>query len=292
MAEIIDGKVIAAKIRAEVRSEVATLAKEGVSLGLAAVLVGEDPASRIYVETKRKACIEAGIHSKVVKLPATVSQDELLRDIDALNEDQSFHGILIQRPLPPHISEDKILEAVDPEKDVDGFHPRNLGRLLAGSPTFVPATPLGIQELLLRSGHSPEGRDVVIVGRSSIVGRPLAALLMQKVSGSNATVTVCHSGTKHLKAHTARAEILVVAAGSPHLIKADMVRAGAVVIDVGINRVKDPQRPRGYRLVGDVAFDEVSEVAGAITPVPGGVGPMTVAMLLRNTVAAGRLQAS
>jgi methylenetetrahydrofolate dehydrogenase (NADP+)/methenyltetrahydrofolate cyclohydrolase len=289
MAEIIDGKAIAADIRAEVSREVADLTRHGVKLGLAAVLVGDDPASRIYVRTKRRACGEVGIHSEVVELPGSVSEEDLLRRIEELNEDPRFHGILVQKPLPEHLSEEEVFEAVDPAKDVDGFHPRNLGRLLSGSPVFVPATPLGIQELLLRSHHPPDGKHVVIVGRSNIVGKPLAALLMQKAPGANATVTVCHSRTKALEEHTSRADILVAAIGSPAFIRGEMVKEGAVVIDVGINRVKDPSKPKGYRIVGDVDFEEVSRVAAAITPVPGGVGPMTVAMLLRNTVTAGKL---
>ncbi len=288
MAEIIDGRALARRIRQEVKEEVAGLGREGVVLGLAAVLVGDDPASRIYVETKRRASREVGITSRVERLPADASQRELQARIDGLNEDPSVHGILVQRPLPPHLSEQAALGAVAPAKDVDGFHPVSMGRLLAGSPTFVPATPLGIQTLLLRSGHPPEGKDVVIVGRSGLVGKPLAALLMQKAEGGNATVTVCHSHTARLEDHARRAEILVVAAGRPGLVGAEMVQAGAVVVDVGINRVPDPEAPRGYRIVGDVDFDAVSRVAGAITPVPGGVGPMTVAMLLKNTVAAGQ----
>lgn len=290
MAKIIDGRTIAAEIRTEVGREVARLRDAGVELKLSAILVGEDPASRIYVRTKRRACSEVGITSEVMKLPSTVPEEELLQRIDSLNGDSRVSGILVQRPLPGHISADEVLEAVTPEKDVDGFHPRNLGRLLAGSPSFVPATPLGIQELLLRSGHPPDGRDVVIVGRSDLVGKPLAALLMRKSEGANATVTVCHSSTRRLEAHTKRANILVVAAGSPGFIRGHMVKAGAVVIDVGINRVEDARNPKGYRIVGDVAFEEVSKVARAITPVPGGVGPMTVAMLLRNTVTAGSRQ--
>ncbi len=290
MVEIIDGKAIAAQIRAEVADEVGRLHQKGVKLGLTAILVGDDPASRIYVETKRKACSEVGISSEVKRLPESISLEDLLECVDSLNRDREVNGILVQRPLPGHIPEERVLESVEPEKDVDGFHPRNLGRLLAGSPTFVPATPLGIQELLLRSEHPPEGEDVVIVGRSGLVGRPLAALLMQKAEGANATVTICHSGTRRLVDHTKRASILVVAAGRPSLVRGPMVKEGAVVVDVGINRVKDPTRPRGYRIVGDVAFEEVSRVAGAITPVPGGVGPMTVAMLLKNTLAAGQQQ--
>ncbi len=288
MAKVIDGKAIAAEVRGEVRDDVAQLRRRGVGLGLAAVLVGEDPASSIYVDTKRRASAEVGVESEVVRFPSTVTQEELLERIHLLNEDPRFNGILVQRPLPSHISESEVLEAVDPRKDVDGFHPSNLGRLLAGSPSFVPATPLGIRELLLRSGHPPDGKGVVIVGRSNIVGKPLAALLMQKSPGANATVTVCHSSTTKLEEYTRRADILVVAAGRPQMVRPDMVKKGAVVVDVGINRVEDPSRRRGYRIVGDVDFEGVSRVAAAITPVPGGVGPMTVAMLLRNTVDAAK----
>lgn len=286
MAEIIDGKAIAAEIREEVRRRVAGLREASTVVGLTAVLVGEDPASQIYVETKRKASQEVGIRSQVVALPKEIQADALRARIEALNQDPAVHGILVQRPLPAHIPEARILETVAPGKDVDGFHPHNLGRLLAGSPSFVPATPLGIRELLLRSGHPPDGREVVIVGRSSLVGRPLAALLLQKADGANATITLCHSRTRHLEAHTRRAEILVVAAGSPGLVRGAMVRPGGVVVDVGINRVADASAKRGYRIVGDVAFEEAAKVAGAITPVPGGVGPMTVAMLLQNAVTA------
>lgn len=288
MVDIIDGKALARRIREEVREEVSRLAKEGVTLGLAAVMVGEDPASRIYVESKRRASQEVGIASRVERLPEEIPQADLLARVHALNEDPALHGILVQRPLPPHLSEEAVLAAVDPSKDVDGFHPVSMGRLLAGNPGFVPATPLGIQTLLVRSGHPPDGKDVVIVGRSGLVGKPLAALLMQKAEGGNATVTVCHSRTARLEAHTRRAEILVVAAGKPGLVGAGMVQEGAVVVDVGINRVADPKAAKGYRIVGDVDFEAVSQVAAAITPVPGGVGPMTVAMLLRNTLAAGR----
>jgi methylenetetrahydrofolate dehydrogenase (NADP+)/methenyltetrahydrofolate cyclohydrolase len=288
-AEIIDGRAIAAAIRAEVARGVAELSRRGVDLGLAAVLVGDDPASRIYIRTKRRACREAGIHSEVVELPRAVSQDELLDRIRELNDDERFHGILVQKPLPDHISEEEVFEAVDPRKDVDGFHPRNLGRLLTGRPTFVPATPLGIQEVLLRSNHPPDGKHVVILGRSNIVGKPLAALLMQKAKGADATVTVCHSRTVDLAELAKGADILVAAIGVPRFVRGSMVKEGAVVIDVGINRVEDPQEPKGYRIVGDVDFEEVFRIAGAITPVPGGVGPMTVAMLLKNTVEAGKL---
>jgi len=288
LAQIIDGKAIAAEIREDLKREVEALRQHGITPGLAVVLVGDNPASVTYVRMKEKACDELGIASFHHDLPAEVSQGELLSLIGQLADDDRVHGILVQLPLPGHISAEAVIEAIPPEKDVDGFHPTNLGKLLQGAETFVPCTPAGIQELLLRSGHSPEGKHVVIVGRSNIVGKPLAALLMQKKPGANATVTVCHSGTAELPEQTRSADILVAAMGVPRFIKREMVRPGAVVIDVGVNRVDDPSAKRGYRLVGDVDFDEVSEVAAAITPVPGGVGPMTIAMLMRNTVLAAR----
>ncbi len=288
MAQIIDGKAIATEIREGLKREVEALRQQGIAPGLAVVLVGDNPASVTYVRMKEKACDELGIASFHHDLPAGVSQGELLSLIDQLADDDRVHGILVQLPLPDHINAEAVIEAIPPEKDVDGFHPTNLGKLLQGAETFVPCTPAGIQELLLRSGHSPEGKHVVIVGRSNIVGKPLAALLMQKKPGANATVTVCHSGTSDLSEQTRSADILVAAMGVPRFIKREMVRPGAVVIDVGVNRVDDPSAKRGYRLVGDVDFDEVSEVAAAITPVPGGVGPMTIAMLMRNTVLAAR----
>ncbi|MFN2525159.1 MAG: bifunctional 5,10-methylenetetrahydrofolate dehydrogenase/5,10-methenyltetrahydrofolate cyclohydrolase [Actinomycetota bacterium] len=276
-AKIIDGKAIAAEIRKEVAAEVAGLGESGITPGLATVLVGEDPASRVYVSSKRKACAEAGIKAWDHDLDASIPQDELLDLLRQLNDDESVHGILVQLPLPEHIDEELVLNAVSPSKDADGFHPYNLGRLLAGEPVVAPATPLGIQEMLLRSGIETTGAEVVIVGRSNIVGKPLAALLMQKARGANATVTVCHTGTKDLSSHTRRAEILVAAIGRAHAITGPMIAPGATVIDVGINRTENG-------LVGDVDFEAASEVAGAITPVPGGVGPMTIAMLLKNTV--------
>jgi methylenetetrahydrofolate dehydrogenase (NADP+) / methenyltetrahydrofolate cyclohydrolase len=280
-ADIIDGKAIAAAVRAEVARDCEELSKQGVTPGLATVLVGDDPASHIYVRTKRKNCAEVGIKSWDHDLPAETSQDELLALIDKLNQDPAVHGILVQIPLPDHVDEQTILDAVSPVKDADGFHPYNLGRLLSGSPIVAPATPAGIQELLLRSGVETSGAELVIVGRSNIVGKPMGALMVQKASGANSTVTICHTRTKDLAAHTRRADILIAAVGRAHSITADMVKEGAVVIDVGMNRTDEG-------LVGDVEFDEVREVASAITPVPGGVGPMTIAMLLSNVVAQTR----
>jgi methylenetetrahydrofolate dehydrogenase (NADP+) / methenyltetrahydrofolate cyclohydrolase len=280
-ADIIDGKAIAAEVRGEVAGEAAELSSDGTTPGLATVLVGEDPPSRVYVAAKRKACAEAGIRAWDHDLEASTSQDDLLRLIAELNDDPEVHGILVQLPLPGHIDETVVVEAVAPHKDADGFHPYNLGRLLAGQPLVSPATPAGIQQLLVRSGIEVAGADVVVVGRSNIVGKPLASMLMQKGTGANATVTVCHTGTRDLVAHTRRADILVAAIGRPGTITGPMVRPGAAVIDVGVNRTEDG-------LVGDVDFDAAREVAAAITPVPGGVGPMTIAMLLRNVVSLAR----
>ena len=277
-ARIIDGKAIAARVRAEVARDAAALASRGVTPGLATMLLGEDPASKIYVASKRKACAEAGITTWDHDLDASTPQEALLELLDELHRDDAVHGILVQLPLPEHIDEDLVLDAVDPDKDADGFHPRNLGRLLAGNKLVAPATPAGIQELLVREGIEVAGAEVVVVGRSNIVGKPLAALLMQKGPGANATVTVCHTGTRDLMEHTLRADILVAAIGRAHAITGPMVKPGATVIDMGINRTE-----KG--LVGDVDFDAALEVAGAITPVPGGVGPMTIAMLMKNTVA-------
>ena len=280
-ATVIDGKAIAQQVRAEVKEDVAELARAGVTPGLATVLVGDDPASRVYVSSKRKACAEAGIAAWDHDLEASIPQAELLETIERLNRDERVHGILVQLPLPEHIDEAVVVDAVSPAKDADGFHPYNLGRLLAGSPVIAPATPAAIRELLLRSNIRVEGADVVVVGRSNIVGKPLAALLIQKGPGANATVTVCHTGTADLAEHTRRADVLVAAIGRPKAITAPMVRAGAAVVDVGVNRTEDG-------LVGDVDHDAVREVASALTPVPGGVGPMTIAMLLRNVVTLAR----
>ncbi len=290
MAKILDGSALAKEIRGEVAAGVAEMQqKRQVSPGLAAVLVGDDPASAVYVRNKRRACDEVGMFSETFELPADTSQADLLALLDRLNGDPRFHGILVQLPLPPHIDQQKTIEAVSPTKDVDGIHPFSLGRLAQGQATFTSCTPAGIRELLLRNGYDPAGRNVVICGRSDIVGKPLAILLMQRQPGANATVTVCHTRTKDLAGVTRQADILVAAMGRPNAITADMVKAGAVVIDVGINRVDDASRKRGYRLVGDVDFESVAEQAEAITPVPGGVGPMTIAMLLVNTLTAARI---
>jgi methylenetetrahydrofolate dehydrogenase (NADP+)/methenyltetrahydrofolate cyclohydrolase len=292
-AQIISGKVISDSIRTETAQRVASLKEEhGLTPGLATVLVGEDPASQSYVGMKNKAAREMGIHSRQITLEAEIAEAELLGIVDGLNADPEIHGILVQLPLPKHIQESKILLAIDPAKDVDGFHPINVGRLSTGEmDVLAPCTPAGVVQMLMRSGNDPSGKHVVVVGRSNIVGRPMASLLLRKAKGGNATVTVAHSRTPDLGAVTRLADILIVAIGWAELIKADMVRPGAVVVDVGVNRVDDATRERGYRLVGDVAFDEVKEVAGAITPVPGGVGPMTITMLMSNTVDAAVRQA-
>ena len=280
-ATIIDGKALAAQIRSEIAQQTAVLAESGLKPGLATVLVGDDPASHVYVRGKRKACAEVGFNSWDNDLPASIPEADLLKLIDDLNNDPKVHGYLVQLPLPEHIDEQKILDAIDPAKDADGFHPYNVGQLLIGDPVVAPATPLGVKEMLMRSGVDTSSAEVVIVGRSNIVGKPLAALLMQKASGANATVTVCHSATRDLEEHTLRADILVAAIGRAHAITGPMIKPGAVVIDVGINRTDDG-------LVGDVDFEAAKEVASAITPVPGGVGPMTIAMLLKNTLELAR----
>ena len=279
-ATIIDGKRIAADIRGEVSERVRALTGRGVTPGLAAVLVGDDAPSKIYVGGKQKASAEVGIRSKRIDLPADVGQAELVAEIERLNADADVHGILVQLPFPPHIDVTAVHEAIAPDKDVDGLTPVSVGRMVRGEPIFLPCTPLGIIELLVRSDISIERAEVVIVGRGSLVGMPLAIMLAQKAKHANATVTMCHTGTRDLRAHTRRAEILVVAAGRPGTITADMVSQGATVVDVAVNRRGDG------KLVGDVEFPEVAQVAGAITPVPGGVGPMTIAMLLSNTVKA------
>jgi methylenetetrahydrofolate dehydrogenase (NADP+) / methenyltetrahydrofolate cyclohydrolase len=287
VARIIDGAAIARAIRDEVAGEVAALVAAGTLPGLAVVLVGTDAASEVYVGAKARACEEAGMHSRVLQLAGTTSAEELFGTIDALNADPEIHGVLVQLPLPPHLNAKAFLERVHPAKDVDGFHPSNVGRAFVGDPAgFVPATPAGIMELLRRERVETHGRHAVIVGRSLIVSKPLASLLM--APGPNATVTLTHRHTVDLASHTRMADILVVAVGIPGLITADMVKPGAVVVDVGVTRVPDPGAPRGHRLRGDVDFDGVSRVAAAITPVPGGVGPMTIAMLLRNAAVAAR----
>ena len=291
-ATVIDGKLMAEEIRDEVAEETrAFRERSGVTPGLAAVLVGGDPASAVYVRNKRRACDEADMFSETFELPEETSQEELIALVRELNADPRFHGILVQLPLPAHIEEREVILTIDPDKDVDGMHPVNGGRLMEGNPRFLPATPAGVQQMLVRTGNDPGGKHVVIVGRSNIVGKPLAALLVQKAPGANATVTVCHTGTRDLPALTRQADIVVAAIGRPRALTADMVADGAVVIDVGINRVDDATRKAGYRLVGDVDYDAVAEKASAITPVPGGVGPMTIAMLLTNTLRAARLAA-
>ena len=292
-AKIISGNEIARQIREELHEQVARLAEEGLVPGLATVLVGEDPASRLYVGMKNKAAAAAGIHSRQLTLAEETSEAELLALVAELNADPEIHGILVQLPLPKQIDESKVLLAVDPAKDVDGFHPVNVGRLATGDlDVLAPCTPRGVIEMLLRSGADPSGKHVVVVGRSNIVGKPMAFLLLRRAAGGNATVTVAHSRTADLGALTRLADILVVAVGWAGLVTGEMIKPGAVVIDVGTNRVDDPTRERGYKVVGDVEFDSAKEVASAITPVPGGVGPMTIAMLLANTVeAAVRLRA-
>ena len=291
-ATTLDGKRMAEEIRAEVADGVRALReRSGVTPGLAAALVGDDPASAVYVRNKRLACGEAGMFSETFALPRETPQEDLLRLVRELNADARFHGILVQLPLPAHINEREAILAIDPDKDVDGMHPVNGGRLLEGNPRFLPATPAGAQQMLVRSGNDPGGKHVAILGRSNIVGKPLAVLLMQKAAGANATVTVCHTGTPDAGAITRQADIVVAAVGKPRALTADMVAEGAVVIDVGINRVEDASRKTGYRLVGDVDYEAVAEKASAISPVPGGVGPMTIAMLLTNTLRAARFAA-
>ena len=290
-AKIISGTQVAEEIREELKVKVKGLKDRGITPGLVMVRVGEDPASVSYVRGKTKASEELGIYSETIVFPKDAREEEVLAKVEELNKDPRFHGILVQLPLPRHIDADKVLNAIDPRKDVDGFHPVNVGRLLIGEPYFLPCTPHGVQQLLVRSGYDPAGKHVVICGRSNIVGKPLMAILVQKRKGANATVTVCHTGTKDLASVTREADILVAAMGSPKVITADMVKEGAVVIDVGVNRVPDESKAAGYRLVGDTDFDAIKEKAKAITPVPGGVGPTTVTMLMVNTVRAAEQQA-
>ena len=286
-ARILDGKSLAAELRAEIAAEAAALhAETGRAPGLAVVLAGEDPASRSYVTAKEKACAAAGIRSREITLPASAGRADILSAVQALNEDDEVDGILVQLPLPDSSIEREVIEAMDPAKDVDGFHPVNIGRMVLGLPAFVPCTPAGVIEILRRAEIPLSGAAVTVIGRSQIVGRPLSVLLSQK--GVDATVTLCHTRTKDLARHTRGADVVVVAAGRPGTLTADMIRPGAVVVDVGVNRVPDASKASGYRLAGDADFDGLRDVAGAITPVPGGVGPMTIAMLLRNTVEAAR----
>ncbi|MFH1704028.1 MAG: bifunctional methylenetetrahydrofolate dehydrogenase/methenyltetrahydrofolate cyclohydrolase FolD [Nitrospirota bacterium] len=284
-ATLIKGSEISKQIKEELKQEVARLKeKHNLVPGLATILVGEDEASKVYVGQKEKTCKELGIHSERINLPGDTTEAKLLALVEKLNKDSKIHGILVQLPLPKHINETNVLYAIDPKKDVDGFHPVNVGKLMLGEPDFIPCTPHGIQELLIRSGVKTDGAEAVVVGRSNIVGKPIANMLLQKKKGANATVTICHTGTKDLASHTRRADILIVAAGKPKTITADMVKEGVVVIDVGVNRLETG-------LVGDVDFETVKEKAKAITPVPGGVGPMTIAMLMHNTVQAAKIQA-
>jgi methylenetetrahydrofolate dehydrogenase (NADP+)/methenyltetrahydrofolate cyclohydrolase len=287
-AKIISGTKLAKEIRVELKTEVEALKKKKIVPGLAVVLVGDDAASAIYVRHKGKACEELGMNSYTHILPANTTERRLLNLVKKLNADDKVHGILVQSPVPSQIDESKVLNTIDPDKDVDGFHPVNTGKLLNGEECFVACTPAGCQEMLVRSGYDPAGKHVVVVGRSNIVGKPIAALLVQKAKGANATVTICHSRTKNLSAITKQADILIAAIGVPEFIKARMVKEGVVVIDVGMNRIEDKSRKSGFRLAGDVDFKGVSKKARAITPVPGGVGPMTITMLLKNTIEAAR----
>ncbi|MBI5474858.1 MAG: bifunctional 5,10-methylenetetrahydrofolate dehydrogenase/5,10-methenyltetrahydrofolate cyclohydrolase [Ignavibacteriae bacterium] len=288
-ATIIDGKLIADQIKREVKRDTEQLMRErGIVPGLAFILVGEDPASQSYVRSKGKACEELGFHSITEKLPPSVRQEDVLRLIHQFNADPKIHGILVQLPLPKHIDEDEVIMAIDWRKDVDGFHPINVGKLVIGQKCLKPCTPAGIQELLMRSGNDPAGKHVVVVGRSNIVGKPVANILLQKQAGANAVVTIAHTGGGDIAQYTKLADIVVVAIGKPGAVTGEMLKPGCVVIDVGINRVADATAKNGYRIVGDVHFASASKVASAITPVPGGVGPMTIAMLMKNTlVAAG-----
>lgn len=290
LASVIDGKAIAAEIRSEVQVSVSALTRDtGIVPGLAVVLVGDNPASQVYVRNKQKSAREIGMNPMDIKFHQDVDITTIEAQLDQLNEDESVHGILVQLPLPDHLDEKSIIRRINPMKDVDGLHPENVGLLLAGTSRFVPATPAGIQELLMRTNNNPSGQHVVVCGRSDIVGKPISALLLQKNQSANATVTICHTGTKDMGAITRQADILIAAVGIPELITADMVSDGVVVIDVGINRKPDASKKTGYKLVGDVEYIGVSEKASAITPVPGGVGPMTIAMLLYNTMKAAKL---
>ena len=288
-AQIVSGTEVAKQIREELAQEVAELkAKHNLIPGLATILLGDDPASKSYIAGKEKAAISLGIYSQRIDLPSSTTESDLIKLINKLNLDSKIHGILVQIPLPTHINETRVLYAIDPKKDVDGFHPVNVGKLMIGEPDFIPCTPYGIQQLLVRSGIKIDGAEVVVLGRSNLVGKPIANILIQKKPGANATVTVCHTGTKDIAFHTRRADILIVAAGKPNAVTADMVKEGVVVIDVGVNRIG--KTPSGKDiLVGDVDFEKIKEKATAITPVPGGVGPMTITMLMVNTVKAAKI---
>ena len=286
MSELILGKTVSESIYAELRERIEALKSKGTTPGLAVVLVGNDPASEVYVRMKGKKCEELGMHSLTIILPENTTEKELLKKIDELNSDRSIHGFLIQLPLPKHIDEKRVINAISPKKDVDCFHPVNVGKMLIGEPDFLPATPAGVQQMLVRSGVETKGKHVVVVGRSNIVGKPMAAMMMQKGEGADSTVTVVHSKTKDLPALTRQADILIVAMGKPNFVTADMIKEGVVIIDVGTNRIDDPNSPKGSRLIGDVDFEGVKDKVSAISPVPGGVGPMTICMLMANTVSA------
>ncbi len=290
-AKIIDGKQVAEDMRAELKVDVAVLKEQDVVPGLAVILVGEDPASQSYVKAKERACESIGIYSDDNRLPADTSQEDLMALVEEKNKDPRINGILVQLPLPKHLDESQVLLAIDPAKDVDGFHPINVGKMVIGERAFLPCTPHGVVQLLARSGVEIEGAHVVVVGRSNIVGKPVANMLLQKKEHANATVTICHTRTKDIGSFTRQADIVIAAAGRPNTVTADMVREGAVIIDVGVNRVEDASAKRGYRLVGDCDFEGLKEKASLITPVPGGVGPMTITMLLFNTVESARMAA-
>ena len=289
-AKIIDGKKISETIREELKNRISVLKEKGITPGLGVILVGNNPASRSYVTAKERACDSIGIYSDDNRLPEDVTETDLLKKINEMNVDPKIHGILVQLPLPKHINESTVLLAIDPKKDVDGFHPINVGKMMIGEDTFFPCTPHGVLQMLLRSKIETSGKHVVVIGRSNIVGKPVANMLLQKRDGANATVTLCHTGTKSIESHTLQADILIVASGFPNTVTADMVKPGAVVIDVGVNRIEDNTKKSGYRLVGDVDYDGVSAIASAITPVPGGVGPMTITMLLYNTVLSAEIE--
>ena len=289
-AKIIDGKEISETIRGELKNRISVLKEKGITPGLGVILVGNNPASRSYVTAKERACDSIGIYSDDNRLPEDVTETDLLKKINEMNVDPKIHGILVQLPLPKHINESTVLLAIDPKKDVDGFHPINVGKMMIGEDTFFPCTPHGVLQMLLRSKIETSGKHVVVIGRSNIVGKPVANMLLQKRDGANATVTLCHTGTKSIESHTLQADILIVASGFPNTVTADMVKPGAVVIDVGVNRIEDNTKKSGYRLVGDVDYEGVSAIASAITPVPGGVGPMTITMLLYNTVLSAEIE--
>lgn len=285
-AKLILGKDVSEEIYGELRQRIDALKAKGVTPGLAVVLVGDDPASQVYVRKKGEMCESLGMKSVTVRMPGDITQEQLMAKVDELNNDPTIHGFLVQLPLPSHLDEEQVINSISPSKDVDCFHPTNVGRVLIGNPDFLPATPAGVQQMIIRSGVETSGKHVVVIGRSNIVGKPMAAMMVQKGIGADSTVTIVHSRTKDLPSITRQADILIVAIGKPRFVTADMVKEGAVVIDVGTNRVEDPTHPKGSRLVGDVDFEAVKDRASAITPVPGGVGPMTICMLMANAVKA------